>query len=370
LIDYSKKRELFMKYGQMTSRERIYTLTSGGIPDRPPILGGWIANPGLLCRVSGKTMDEYKKDPEKISSDAYRILGTDGVIGIFVPKNAEEYRCVDIDTYRHAQGSYTLEETIRYIDGMPSAEDYERDYDFKGEYDRFKSEILRFQALCGDMQYIPPMWNSGAKVNWYDDFGYENFFMIVGLYPERAVKLMEAGGAIGYCLSKLVAMAAADGIFPPAVLMGEDICTQRGPMISPDFLEKYYAPQLKHGLRPLLDAGIKPVWHCDGDVRLLLDMLTDCGIQGFQGFQPECGVTVELIASRRTKEGKPVLIYGPLSVTTELPVCSPEEIKAKVRHAIEVCRGNADLAFFTSNTINPDVPLENIEAMYEAVMEG
>ncbi len=61
------------------------------------------------------------------------------------------------------------------------------------------------------------------------------------------------------------------------------------------------------------------------------------------------------------------LIFGPLSVTTELPVCPPEQIRDKVRRAIGVCRGNADLVLFTSNTINPDVPLDNIRAMYEAI---
>jgi hypothetical protein len=36
-----------------------------------------------------------------------------------------------------------------------------------------------------------------------------------------------------------------------------------------------------------------------------------------------------------------------------------------VRHAIEVCRRNADLVLFTSSSINPDVPLENVIAMYD-----
>jgi len=60
-------------------------------------------------------------------------------------------------------------------------------------------------------------------------------------------------------------------------------------------------------------------------------------------------------------------VFGPLAVTTELPVCTPEEIRDRVRHAIDVCRGNADLVLFTSNTINPDVPLDNIRAMYDAI---
>lgn len=32
-------------------------------------------------------------------------------------------------------------------------------------------------------------------------------------------------------------------------------------------------------------------------------------------------------------------------------------------------KNNADLVLFTSNTINPDIPLENIYAMYEAIGE-
>lgn len=140
-------------------------------------------------------------------------------------------------------------------------------------------------------------------------------------------------------------------------------------MINPDFLEKYFAPLLKYGLEPLLEVGCKPVWHCDGDYRLILDMLLDCGVQGFQGFQPECGMTIDFIVTKRTREKNPLLIFGPISVTTELPVLTPEEIKRKVRFAVDVCRGNADLALFTSNTITPDVPIENIRAMYEAIID-
>ena len=358
-----------MKQTQMTSRERLYATMTGEISDRPPILGGWIANPALIAEVSGVTMENYSQDPIGVSISAYRKLGTDGVLGIFVPKHLDDFRCVDHDTYNHAEGIFSLEETVAFIDDMPGAEEYEKTFDFESEYEAFKNDILIHQAMCGDMLYIPPMWGAGAKVTWYQDFGYENYFMIIGLYPDHAAKLMEVGGARGRCLSKIVVRAVKQGIYPPAVLLGEDICTQRGPMISPDFLEKYYAPQLEYGLEPLLEAGIRPVWHCDGDVRPMLDMLIASGVQGLQGFQPECGMNIDFVASKRTREGNPLLIYGPLAVTTELPVCTPLEIRKKVRHAIDVCKGSADLVFFTSNTINPDIPLENLVAMYEAIRE-
>jgi uroporphyrinogen decarboxylase len=181
---------------------------------------------------------------------------------------------------------------------------------------------------------------------------------------------MEMGGATGRIKNQLVARAVTEGLYPHGILLGEDICSQQGPMISPEFLEKYYAPQLKRGLEPLLEVGCKPVWHSDGNIRPLMDMLIDCGVQGFQGFQPECGMTLDFILKHRTREGKPLLLFGPMAVTTELPVMKPAEVKKRVRDVIAQCEGQANLVLFTSNTINPDITYENVIAMYETVLEG
>jgi len=61
------------------------------------------------------------------------------------------------------------------------------------------------------------------------------------------------------------------------------------------------------------------------------------------------------------------LIFGPFAVTTELPVWAPEKIRQRVRAVAELCRDKADLVFFTSNTINPDIPLENLLALYDEI---
>lgn len=358
-----------MKDHPMSSRERLETVFSGGEPDRTPILGGWIACPEHICMLTEVSIEEYWRDPIGVSIRAYECLGTDGLIGVFVPRSPEDFRCVNADSYVHARSDLSLQEALVRIDAMPSPEKIEEEFNFDSEYEPFKRDLIERQSSCGHMVWMPAQWSAGARVTWYGEFGYENFFYIVGLYPDRARKLMEVGGIYGHSRSRLIARAVEEGWYPHAVLLGEDICTQRGPMISPDFMEQYYAPQLRYGLQPLLDAGCKPVWHCDGDVRPILDMLIDCGIQGLQGFQPECGMTVEYVTQKRNRDGSPLLIFGPLAVTTELPICTPEQIQDKVRHAIEVCRGNAHLVLFTSNTINPDVPLANIRAMYEAIGE-
>ncbi len=352
----------------MTRRERLHTVFAGRPADRTPILGGWIACPEHMWTIAGVSRQDYWADPVGVSIRAYDILGMDGLINVFWPKHEDDFRCVDEHTYLHARPDLTLDEALRRVDEMPDPERIEAEFDFDAEYAEFRRGLVEEQAKCGDMQWMPAQWGVGGRIGWYGEFGYENFFLIIGGHERQARKLMEVGGARGRCRSRVLARAVAEGLYPGAVLMGEDICTQRGPMVSPAFMERYYAPQLRYGLEPLLEAGCKPVWHCDGDVRPLLDMLFDCGVQGLQGFQPECGMLIDRLVERRTREGDRLLIFGPLAVTTELPVLSPDGVRARVRHAIEVCRDQADLVLFTSNTINPDVPLANIRAMYDEVL--
>ena len=353
---------------QISKRQRLETAFALEDPDRTPILGGWLACPEYIMELTGATSDEYWSDPTEVSIQAYDYLGMDGLISIFVPRNRNDFRCVDSMSYSKADTGMSLEDAIAEIDAMPTPEKIEADFDFDAEYEVFRRSLIDMGARCGDMLWMPAQWGSGARVTWYGKFGYETYFLIVGLYLDRAQKLMEIGGAQGRCQCRLIARAVQEGLYPEAVLLGEDICTQRGPMISPDFLERYYAPQLRDGLEPLLEVGCRPVWHCDGDVRPMLDFLIDIGVQGLQGFQPECGMVLEELVKRRTRDGEPLLIFGPMAVTTELPVCTPEEIVAKVQNAIEICKGSASLVLFTANTINPDIPLENIKAMYQAVM--
>jgi hypothetical protein len=354
----------------LSPRDRLETVFAGHTPDRTPILGGWIACPEHICTLTGATLDEYWQDPQTTSIRAYDILGTDGLLDLFVPKNRKDFRCVDSESYAHARPALSLADALAEIEAMPSGKEIEASFAFDAEYATFRQNLVDMQTRCGDMVWMPAQWGTAARITWYGTLGYENFFHIMGGYPDHALKLLEVGGARGYCQARLTARAVQEGLYPHAILFGEDICTQRGPMVSPAYMERHYAPHLRRGLQPLLDVGCRPVWHSDGDVRLIMDMLIDCGIQGFQGFQPECGMTLEHVLTRRTRDGESLIIFGPLAVTTELPVCTPAEIRAKVRHAIDMCRGNARLALFTSNTINPDVPLENIRAMYEAIQEG
>ena len=92
-----------------------------------------------------------------------------------------------------------------------------------------------------------------------------------------------------------------EGVHPRAILTGEDLCSQQGPMVSPDYLRQEYWELVEYALEPLLDVGAKVVWHCDGNYRPLLDDVFAAGIAGLQGFQRECGMELEWIRDLRTR---------------------------------------------------------------------
>lgn len=328
----------------MTAKDRLENAFLGGAYDRTPILGGWLACPDYIREIAGVDTETYWENPRAVSAEAYRRLGMDGLIDLYVPVSRDDYRIVDANSSRKANIGLSLEDCLEWIEASPDGAELESAFDFEGEYERFRAGLEEGAALCGEMLYMPAQWGAGSRLQWYDDFGYENFFLIMGGYPEHAKKMLGIGGAQGYLRCRLVARAVEEGRYPHAILLGEDICSQRGPMVSPEFLAEHYAPLLERGLSPLLEVGCRPVWHSDGDIRPLVDML-----------------------NFHTRGGDPLIIFSPMAVTTELPVLTPGEVRRKVREAVALCADRARLVLFTSNTINPDIPLENIYAMYEAV---
>jgi hypothetical protein len=348
---------------------RLKTTFDLAQPDRPPILGGWLASPAHIQTLTGCTPDDYWADPFAWGLKAEHALGSDGVVTIFVPVARGAYRCIDHNVLDQ-RAQYSVESVLAEIADLPEPEEMDAEFDFEAEYDLFAAEMKARQTQCGDMLWCPADWSMIPISLWYARYGYETAFTTLALYPEQYAKLIRCSAARGRQRAMLRARAIRDGIHPRAILTGEDICNQRGPMVSPAFLRHEYFPLLEWALEPMLEVGAKIVWHCDGDWRPLLDDVLACGIGGLQGFQRECGMDLEWIVDKRARNGDPLLIFGPMSVTKTLPHGTPQEVRDEVQEAMDTCRDRASLVFFTSNTITPDVPLGNIRAFWEAVLDS
>jgi uroporphyrinogen-III decarboxylase len=119
-------------------------------------------------------------------------------------------------------------------------------------------------------------------------------------------------------------------------------------------------------VEPLHEAGIRIVWHCDGDVRPILGRLIDgVGVAGFQGFQEETGCTLETIAARRTHGGRKLILWGSISVTTTLPFGDADGVRRDIERCFRVAAPGGGFALASSSSILPETPLANIRALWE-----
>jgi hypothetical protein len=350
----------------MNQKTRLSEAFQLRTPDRPPILGGWLRAPETIREIVGCSEEAYYQDPVFWGVEAERTLGSDGVMRTFQPKRPGAYRKVDHKTLE-ARAAFTVDQVLEEIRALPDPEDLEQSFDFEAAYAEFITEYRRVQAMCAPLLWCPAGWDVVPKALWYERYGFETAFTVLMRHPQAYARLIRVSAHIARQRASLHAKAIQEGIAPLGILTGEDLCSQLGPMVSPEFLRREYFPWVEYAIEPLRAVGAKLVWHCDGDYRKLVDDVLATGMAGLQGFQRECGMDLEWIVDLRTMRGDPLLLFGPLSVTRTMPFGTPEDVREEVRWAMETCRGVASLVFLPSNTITPDIPLANILAFCDEV---
>lgn len=350
--------------GKIDCKERIRAVFDGQMPDRTPALGGWLAWPPTVAAIAGVEEQAYWEDPLGVSVKAYRALECDGLVSIRQPEKGE-FRLITHQTVTAGQKTGSPEAVRDIVRRMPSPEQILRQFDVDAEYEKYIEQLNGWQQLVEPMLWLHTDFDCGANFQWYIEWGFEPYLAFCALYPDEVEKLFACSGAMAYCRSRIVARAIEEGKRERVVFIGQDICGNMGPLISPQLLERYYFPNLRYGFQPLLEVGAKIVWHCDGDCRLIVDRLLEAGVAGFQGFQSECGMELDWIAQKRARNGEKLIIFGPISVTRELQD-TPMAVEQAVRRAIQICKDKAHLLLFTSTTVEPEVPVENIWAMYKA----
>ena len=123
----------------MRPRTRLESAFHLQQPDRPPILGGWLAAPNHIQALTGCSEDEYWADPFRWGVAAEQVLGSDGAVTIFVPVSRGEFRCVDGQVLAERE-AYTLEGVLAEVEALPSRAEVEAAFDEEQEYATFAAE--------------------------------------------------------------------------------------------------------------------------------------------------------------------------------------------------------------------------------------
>jgi len=115
---------------------------------------------------------------------------------------------------------------------------------------------------------------------------------------------------------------------------------------------------------------IKPdihVWyHSDGNVTDVLDEIVEIGIDILNPVQPEC---MDPYAIRK-RYGKRLAFDGCVGTQTTFPFGTPEDMRRVIHELGEgLDARNGGLMLSPTHVLEPEVPLENIMAFFEACDE-
>ena len=200
----------------------------------------------------------------------------------------------------------------------------------------------------------------------YGKYGYTNYFMAYALYPEVIERGFKIAGDYSAVYNRLAARAIMEGGLPRLIRLDHDMADSRGMLVDIRSLDKLWLPHFVRSIQPFLDAGIRLIWHCDGNLMDLVPRLLEVGISGFQGFQYEDGMDYERICKMKDRNGNSLYILGGASVTRTLPHGTPADVKRELRWLVE--NGPpVGLMLAGSSSIAPGVPMENLRMLLDGL---
>lgn len=149
---------------------------------------------------------------------------------------------------------------------------------------------------------------------------------------------------------------------------GDDFGTQTGPFMSLAMFDALIAPYLKERVdhtRKYTDAFYKH--HTCGSVHVFIPSLIACGVDILNPIQPG---TYMMEPERLKRDfGDKIAFWG--GVDTQHLLCEgdPEEVAAEVRHLLDILAPGGGFILAPAHCIQPDVPAENIVALYRAAKD-
>ena len=343
----------------MNCRERVLAVLNHEEPDRVPI---WtlIDNSGALRKFAPPQEDfDALVRGEHCPEQMTRLTRSAAV-------------ALGIDVVFFNEGS-PINPFPRERAGSKSEARWETEYKTAADLKRYKVEIPDYREVSA--AYVPFMRQSiealspevmlvdqhptGLEIVLYH-IGLQTFSLAIYDAPGEVERILDE--ADEYC--RVYAQAYADYSLSPACQIGGDIAYKGGPMFSLDFLRKQFFPRLTRQLEPFKQAGIKVVYHSDGDVTDIIDGLIEAGVDALNPIEPTSGMDMAAIKKRY---GKNLVLIGNVDANV-MTLGTPEDVEREVKRCIAEAAAGGGLFIDTgAGELMPWYPLENVVAMCEAV---
>jgi len=333
----------------------------------------------FLERLAGAAPGEYRRNHEKVYLDCQRAIGV-GILDQFIPDNPLTMgdRGFEGDERTATTGAEEIVCDGIVIDSPEAVVAHLEQFEFPHlqretatfDEDARVREILAQEAEIQD-KLGPSILKTGyAFIHfpalYYGLYGYADYFSAFALYPELMERhfSLQADLLVGY--NRAAARAYAEGKLPPLYRLDHDMADSRGTLVRPEVLDRVWFPHFARALAPVLNIGVRLIWHCDGNLMAMVPRLLEVGIHGFQGFQYEDGMDYERICRMKTRDGEDLTIVAGASVTRTLPFGTPADVKREVDW-LAANGPKTGLFLGASSSIAPGVPWENMETLVEGL---
>jgi len=148
-------------------------------------------------------------------------------------------------------------------------------------------------------------------------------------------------------------------------MMGDDMGTQEGLLVSPRIFRQFIKPYLATHVKLAKQYGFKVMLHSCGAIRRLIPDFIEMGIDILNPVQVRA--TGMNPSELKQEFGDRLSFHGSIDIQWTLPRGTPDDVRAEVRERIQTLGRGGGLILCSTHNIQADTPLENILAMYDAV---
>lgn len=178
------------------------------------------------------------------------------------------------------------------------------------------------------------------------------------LNPNELTKLLEDICEYNLKVMDIYLQYPIDGFY-----FGDDWGQQRGLIMGASNWRMFIKPMMEKLYAKAKNAGKFVLQHSCGDNLEIFPDLIDIGLDCYQTFQPE----IYDIEKVKKEFGNDLAFWGGISTQQLLPKSHPDEVRSEVKRLLEILGKNGGYIAGPTHAIPPDVPEENVVAMFEVL---
>jgi len=255
---------------------------------------------------------------------------------------------------------YPLERPLADVSSLAEVEAYPWPSVDMWDYDRYAEECKRFKEYAVYGGVWGWFFEAAAEL-----VGMERWFYLLYDRPELAHAILTQ--IVDYMVAVSEAMFQKAGPYIDICFTGDDYGFQRGPMLNRVLFDEFVRPYLQR----IYDVGKRygklVMHHSCGSVAALIPTFVEMGLDILEPVQPRAAGMAPKELARRY--GGRLCFHGSIDTQHTLPFGSPEDVRREVRERVETFKPYGGFTIAPSQHLLPEIPTENVVAMYEAAWE-